>query len=361
MSTHEAVNSHDDAAGWSEQDPSDDDQVLSHADQADSGIDQALSQADMVAAARDQRASARDQRAADLDQEESDRARFRGLQAANYDRTRRIRSATAIERDITSHARAEVARMRDGTADRRDRDAEARDARADVRDELAAALDAELDRLETASRQDGRGLDGVLRAGRERAAAARERAAATRDQAAHDRARAREDRVRAAADRHRALEELAGEGLDHLTGVLRRGVGVAAIERDLERARRTGDALVVAFVDVDGLKVINDSCGHAAGDRLLAEVARALKAALRSYDLVVRYGGDEFFCVVSGLGVQDMTIRLDLVNRALADGPEQGSVSVGFAELRPDDSPDDLVARADADLYRLRREHRPRG
>jgi diguanylate cyclase (GGDEF)-like protein len=62
----------------------------------------------------------------------------------------------------------------------------------------------------------------------------------------------------------------------------------------LERARRAEEGLVVAFVDVDGLKQVNDTEGHFAGDALLIPVANSLRAYLRSYDLVMRFGGDEF-------------------------------------------------------------------
>ena len=82
-----------------------------------------------------------------------------------------------------------------------------------------------------------------------------------REAAARDRERAAEDRRLAARDRAAAAGELALEGADYLTGALRRRVGLAAIQRELDRTRRTGERLVVAFVDVNGLKAINDKQG----------------------------------------------------------------------------------------------------
>ncbi len=127
------------------------------------------------------------------------------------------------------------------------------------------------------------------------------------------------------------------------------------LRREMARVKRTGQPLVVGFVDVDGLKAINDSGGHAAGDRMLVQVANTLRAKLRSYDLILRYGGDEFLCAISGLNMADIETRLGLVNRLLKQGADQGSVTFGLAELQADESPEDVIERADAALYHRRR------
>jgi diguanylate cyclase (GGDEF)-like protein len=136
------------------------------------------------------------------------------------------------------------------------------------------------------------------------------------------------------------------------------GSGFAELAREMAGVRRSGDSLVVAFVDVDGLKAVNDSHSHAAGDRMLLEVANVFRAELRSFDLIIRCGGDEFVCAISGLDMADASKRFELVHAALADAPEHASVSLGLAELQPDDSPEMFVARADAALYRQRQERR---
>lgn len=322
-------------------------------------LDRKLAEADSAAAARDQRAAERDQLAADLDQEASDSAQRRGAGSPNYDRTRRTRSWTAIQRDISAQARSEIAKVRDDAADRRDRDAEVRDAAADERDARAGELDAQLDQLERRGNRNGGsvvGLEVLLGAARSRKRAAedRERAAIARHEAARERALAREDRVRAAADRHRTMEEQALEGLDHLTGALRRGVGLAAIQRELDRGSRTGESLVVAFVDVNGLKAVNDGAGHRAGDELLSGVARCLQSGLRAYDVILRYGGDEFVCALSG---QDPGwVRGRFAQIALRISAMGGAgITVGFAEHRAGESLHDLVARADQEMIARRR------
>src|SRR5437879_3714074 len=76
--------------------------------------------------------------------------------------------------------------------------------------------------------------------------------------------------------------------IDEVTGTLRRGPGLRELQHEIDRTRRQGGPMVVAFIDVDGLKAVNDKRGHAAGDQLLRDVAEALKQGLRSYDLVLR-------------------------------------------------------------------------
>jgi diguanylate cyclase (GGDEF)-like protein len=121
--------------------------------------------------------------------------------------------------------------------------------------------------------------------------------------------------------------------------------------REMARARRTEQPLLVAYVDVDGLKTINDSLGHAAGDTTLLRVANALQAGLRSYDVIIRYGGDEFVCVITGLSMAEAEERFERIITDLAGGAEYRSITVGLAHMQPDDTPEGLVARADAALY----------
>jgi diguanylate cyclase (GGDEF)-like protein len=132
------------------------------------------------------------------------------------------------------------------------------------------------------------------------------------------------------------------------------------LRREIDRARRSGGALILAFVDVDGLKAINDTHGHAAGDQALRAVAGALLGGLRSYDLVVRHGGDEFLCGLPGTDLAGAERRFDAVAKALTDQNPGTSVSIGLAELAALETLDSVIARADAALYAARRETRGR-
>ena len=126
------------------------------------------------------------------------------------------------------------------------------------------------------------------------------------------------------------------------------------MENEIARARRADGRLVLAFVDVDDLKVVNDREGHAAGDALLRDVAAALRAALRSYDPLMRYGGDEFVCTIAGIDEDGAAERFRAVQASLATR-DHASISVGFATLGPADTLEDLMSRADAALQTVKR------
>lgn len=166
------------------------------------------------------------------------------------------------------------------------------------------------------------------------------------------------DRKAAAIDRAAAVEERAAASIDDLTGAYRRGPGHVELTREIARARRTGQPLALAFVDVDGLKAVNDSRGHAAGDQLLRDVAAEMLNQVRDYDVVVRHGGDEFLCALAGMGMGEAKAWMQRLHIALAAGPDGRTVSVGLALLENGDSLDSLMGRADRALYAERADRR---
>ncbi len=136
---------------------------------------------------------------------------------------------------------------------------------------------------------------------------------------------------------------------DDLTGVLRRAAGIAAMEREIARARRHKSPLTVAFIDVDGLKEANDSRGHKVGDELLRGLASALKSGLRGQDLVLRYGGDEFVCALPDTPMEAGGEKLRQIQVEAAR--TEIRFSVGLAQLERSDDVVSLLGRADRELY----------
>jgi diguanylate cyclase (GGDEF)-like protein len=175
---------------------------------------------------------------------------------------------------------------------------------------------------------------------------------------ARDRAAAALDRYDAAVDRLQAAVYLEQTYRDELTGALQRKAGTDQLAREISRAHRGGTSLVIAFIDVDHLKTINDIEGHASGDGLLAALGRALATGLRSYDLVIRFGGDEFVCALPEVSLEAARRRITQVQLRLSLARPGATISIGLATLEPNDDLDAVLRRADEDLYRNRAESR---
>jgi diguanylate cyclase (GGDEF)-like protein len=335
---------------------SDGDQTRADGDQTSADLDQSAADIDESASERDQLAAERDQEAAD-DDEAAARDHGHEVRPGNgYARNRHARSISARDRASASRVRVQTAFARDHAASRRDEIATERDDAARARDERAAALDRQLDQLELkAGAETGDPADSMRRLrDRKRASLGRTRASVQRDAAAYDREFARVDRERAAADRAMASAELTAEGLDDLTGTMLRRVGLGAMQREMDRTSRSGEAFVIAYVDVDGLKAVNDAVGHRAGDELLTDVARSITHHLRSYDVICRFGGDEFVCSLAGQDMGGAGERFQEIQTHLGSASPDARLTVGFAERCEEDTLEGLIDRADQALIAVR-------
>jgi diguanylate cyclase (GGDEF)-like protein len=137
---------------------------------------------------------------------------------------------------------------------------------------------------------------------------------------------------------------------DHLTGLLNRHAFIAAAEREHELSGRTGGRLAVVVIDLDDFKTVNDRNGHAAGDRLLAELSGAWQGALRPADILARHGGDEFALVLPATSEEGAA---RVVARLHAAHPM--AWSAGVADWPRTATLDEALAQADARLYEVKR------
>jgi len=113
--------------------------------------------------------------------------------------------------------------------------------------------------------------------------------------------------------------------------------------------------LALAFVDVNHLKRVNDEQGHLAGDELLKHVAGTLRRKLRPYDVIVRFGGDEFVCALANMHGDDVQHRFADIIQTLEANGFPAPISYGIADLQKGDDLERLLARADIDLIETRR------
>lgn len=145
-------------------------------------------------------------------------------------------------------------------------------------------------------------------------------------------------------------------GTDQLTGLLNRSGFLSVAVRERAIADRSRAPLSVAVLDLNGFKQVNDSLGHAAGDRVLADLATAWRARLRAGDVLARHGGDEFVLLLPGTGRGE---AIEALRRLRA--PEVPITwSAGLSEWLPGEDLDTCLAKADRELYAIKESRRPR-
>jgi diguanylate cyclase (GGDEF)-like protein len=155
------------------------------------------------------------------------------------------------------------------------------------------------------------------------------------------------------------LEQLADT--DTLTPLANRRAFLRAVDRAIRLADRHQTQTALAFLDVDGLKAINDAYGHITGDVVLLHISERLRSAFRATDLAARVSGDEFAILLDHVSEDDAQQRIGALVAAVANDPVrvgQKDLSIrlswGLTMIRSDDSVDVAMGRADAAMYRAR-------
>ena len=162
---------------------------------------------------------------------------------------------------------------------------------------------------------------------------------------------------------HLNQQLLSAATIDSLTQVRTRAALLAGIESELERCRRDKRPLGLIIADLDYFKTINDTAGHLAGDKVLREVAQAISQSIRSYDVVGRYGGEEFVIALPGADAEAVMRRSEEICRKIAKtsvhteyGDIAVTVSLGATVSTPERTQtcEELLRRADQALYRAK-------
>ncbi len=162
-------------------------------------------------------------------------------------------------------------------------------------------------------------------------------------------------------ERKRAEQELRTLATtDALTGVLNRGSGLLLFEKQLQLAKRNNSKLSVCYLDVNGLKEINDKYGHHEGDEALRFVSKVLKETLRKVDIICRLGGDEFLLILPQCPIDNNMVVWKRIAKRVAEfnatqtKPYSISLSRGFAEYDPNEEKyvDQLITIADQEMYK---------
>lgn len=177
------------------------------------------------------------------------------------------------------------------------------------------------------------------------------------------------DRLRDSAEEASRRAEAASEMsmTDALTGLLNRYGLQRELQRSLAEARRYARPVSCLLLDIDFFKSINDMYGHPAGDAALMQTARVLTEVVRGADVVCRYGGEEFLILAPETALDGAIALADKIRVAVSTrdfGDDERifklTLSVGAAQLRPDESGNDMIARADEALYQAKQSGRNR-
>lgn len=155
--------------------------------------------------------------------------------------------------------------------------------------------------------------------------------------------------------------------IDGMTGALNKKSGLDFLEREFKLTQSKNKNLVVCFIDVDGLKTVNDNFGHEEGDKLLISLTKILKEGIRKTDFVIRIGGDEFLIVFPETTMQEANKVLGRILKLVEKfNQNYKKYSVGFSygfydyikNIEENNCIDKIIKCADVEMYKMKREKR---
>jgi diguanylate cyclase (GGDEF)-like protein/PAS domain S-box-containing protein len=161
------------------------------------------------------------------------------------------------------------------------------------------------------------------------------------------------------------LEKLAN--FDSLTGSCNKRHGLDLLDQQIKLARRRKSSIIIAYIDIDNFKSINDLYGHEEGDKTLKEVVKLLKSTLREVDIICRMGGDEFLLIFPDSSLKDLPIIYERLNKNFTElnqtlkKPYQIGLSIGFSCYDPDqpEAIEKLIRIADQKMYEEKKKKQP--
>ncbi|MEM7618261.1 MAG: GGDEF domain-containing protein [Pseudomonadota bacterium] len=172
-------------------------------------------------------------------------------------------------------------------------------------------------------------------------------------------------------DLKKDMERIRREAVtDGLTGLANRKAFDEQIARSCREAKRDKKEFSLIIIDIDHFKAFNDKYGHQIGDQVLRLVALTLVDEVKGQDMAARYGGEEFCIILPGTSKQEAKFvaenlrkaveRKEVINRSTGDNLGQITISLGVAEYLNEDTPEDLIRRADRALYKSKDDGRNR-
>lgn len=146
---------------------------------------------------------------------------------------------------------------------------------------------------------------------------------------------------------------------DSLTGILNRGEGMRRFQQEISRSLRKQEPMSILIIDIDHFKLVNDKYGHQVGDHVLRMIVSNLKAILRNYDIICRYGGEEFLVMLPNTEMEKALETAERLRQLIAETPIEIrgdtniplTISLGASALQAKDSLDSMIYRADNALY----------